>query len=75
MKVTFDKELLNYRSLSLYPASGCPLLACHPRDLIGMASTKPATTSAAADSPPTICAGPGDYSAEGRRVGPAEATP
>jgi len=40
MKVTFDKELLNYALTELYPASGCPLLACHPRDLIGMALDK-----------------------------------
>lgn len=40
MKVTFDKDLLNYALTELYPASGCPLLACHPRDLIGMALDK-----------------------------------
>jgi predicted ATPase with chaperone activity len=40
MKVSFDKELLNYALTELYPASGCPLLACHPRDLIGMALDK-----------------------------------
>jgi hypothetical protein len=40
MKVTFDKDLLNYALTELYPASGCELLACHPRDLIGMALDK-----------------------------------
>jgi len=40
MKVGFDKEMLNYALTELYPATGCPLLACHPRDLIGMALDK-----------------------------------
>jgi len=40
MKVAFDKDLLNYALTELYPASGCPLLACHPRDLINMALDK-----------------------------------
>ncbi len=40
MRVTFDQKLLNYALTNLYPASGQPLLACHPRDLICMALDK-----------------------------------
>ena len=40
MKIAFDQDLLNYALTELYPASGRPLLPCHPRDLIGMALDK-----------------------------------
>jgi hypothetical protein len=40
MKVAFDNELLSYALTELYPGSGQPLLACHPRDLICMALDK-----------------------------------
>jgi predicted ATPase with chaperone activity len=40
MQVDFDQTLLNYALTDLYPASGQPLLACHPRDLICMALDK-----------------------------------
>jgi predicted ATPase with chaperone activity len=40
MKVPFEPDLLNYALTKLYPATGHPLLACHPRDLIGMALDK-----------------------------------
>ena len=42
MHVAFDLKLLNYTLTKLYPASGRPLLACHPRDLICMALDKAA---------------------------------
>jgi hypothetical protein len=42
MKVPFEQELLNYALTKLYPPAGLPLLACHPRDLIGMALDKAA---------------------------------
>lgn len=42
MHVAFDLKLLNYVLTKLYPASGRPLLACHPRDLICMALDKAA---------------------------------
>jgi predicted ATPase with chaperone activity len=42
MSVAFDQKLLNYTLSKLYPASGRPLLACHPRDLICMALDKAA---------------------------------
>jgi hypothetical protein len=42
MHVVFDLKLLNYALTKLYPASGRPLLACHPRDLICMALDKAA---------------------------------
>jgi hypothetical protein len=42
MHVAFDLKLLNYALTKLYPASGRPLLACHPRDLICMALDKAA---------------------------------
>jgi predicted ATPase with chaperone activity len=40
MKVPFDQELFDYALTKLYPATGHPLLACHPRDLICMALDK-----------------------------------
>jgi predicted ATPase with chaperone activity len=40
MQVCFDQTLLNQVLTGLYPASGQPLLACHPRDLICMARDK-----------------------------------
>jgi Magnesium chelatase, subunit ChlI len=42
MQVAFDQKLLNYVLNDLYPASGQPLLACHPRDLISMTLDKAA---------------------------------
>ncbi|HEY1313358.1 MAG TPA: hypothetical protein VGE92_05765, partial [Steroidobacteraceae bacterium] len=42
MKVEFDLRLLSYVLNKLYAASGRPLLACHPRDLICMALDKAA---------------------------------
>jgi hypothetical protein len=42
MEVPFEQELLNYALSELYPATGQPLLACHPRELIGMALDKAA---------------------------------
>ena len=42
MGVAFDQKLLNYALSKLYPPSGRPLLACHPRDLICMALDKAA---------------------------------
>jgi predicted ATPase with chaperone activity len=42
MGVAFDQKLLNYVLSKLYPPSGRPLLACHPRDLICMALDKAA---------------------------------
>lgn len=42
LKVPFDQDLLNYALTELYPASGRALLACHPRDLLGMALDKAA---------------------------------
>jgi hypothetical protein len=40
VKVPFDPQLLDYVLTELYPATGQALLACHPRDLIGMALDK-----------------------------------
>ena len=40
--VEFDRALLDFALTELYPASGRPLLACHPRDLVGMALDKAA---------------------------------
>lgn len=42
MQVNFDPKLLNYALTKLYPAARRLLLACHPRDLIGMALDKSA---------------------------------
>jgi len=42
MRVAFDQKLLHYALSKLYPPSGRPLLACHPRDLICMALDKAA---------------------------------
>jgi hypothetical protein len=42
MEVKFDLDLLNHILVKLYPGSGRPMLACHPRDLICMAMDKAA---------------------------------
>jgi predicted ATPase with chaperone activity len=40
MHIAFEPNLLNYVLTKMYPGSGRPLLACHPRDLICMALDK-----------------------------------
>ena len=40
MNVGFDRRVLDYALTHLYPQSGRPTLACHPRDLIRMALDK-----------------------------------
>ena len=42
LHVAFDQKLLDHVLTKLYPPSGRPLLACHPRDLICMALDKAA---------------------------------
>jgi predicted ATPase with chaperone activity len=42
MQTEYDPRLLSFVLNKLYPASGRPLLACHPRDLICMALDKAA---------------------------------
>ena len=42
MHVPFEQDLLHYVLTKMYPGSGRPLLACHPRDLICMALDKAA---------------------------------
>jgi hypothetical protein len=42
MQLPFEQGLLDYALTTLYPATGQPLLPCHPRDLIGMALDKAA---------------------------------